>query len=202
MFENVKELLFPGIGLIQQVDQANEPELIKYAYLNNDNEVVVMYVDDSIKSLPVKQGSIEPYSYGFVMFSSTDGGDYVIRSLDPEDGIWLSKYKTSIPEQSINSLVVETEETKPMPYLDDEQESLVAFKSPESDAIFGLMYVTKSGAFIRINETWVAVSPTDQSFEGSNVYDVIPETADEFVTLFDNEEPEFAAVEKYLQPVK
>jgi len=202
MLENVKELLFPGVGVIQQVDEVNEPTAIKYAYLNNSDEVVTVYVDGSMESLPVKQGSIEPYAYGYVLFSTADGGDYVIRPLEDMDGDWISRYKMSIPGQALPYLLFESEESAPMPYLDDQNERLIAFKSPDDETVFGLMYINKSGAYMRINESWLALSPADQSFDDSIAYDVLPETAQEFVDMFDDAEITLPQVEKYLQPVK
>lgn len=202
MLEDVKELLFPGMGVIQQVDQVTEPTAIKYAYLNNSDEVVVVYPDGSMESLPAKQGSIEPYAYGYVLFSTTDGGEYVIRALEDMDGDWISKYKMSITAQALPYLLFESEEIAPMPYLENENERLIAFKSPEDDTVFGLMYINKAGAYMRINQTWLALSPVDDSFDGSISYDVAPETAQEFVDMFDREALTYPQVEKYLQPVK
>lgn len=202
MLENAKQILYPSLGVIERVDEIGDPQTIKYAYVDSDNNVSVVYTDDAEESLSTKQGSIEPYTYGFVTFSTADGGEYVIRPLEDRDGEWISSYKMSLPEDALSDLLVKPEELPPMPYLDNEQEKLIAFKSPDDDSIFGILYLNEAGAYIRINQTWIALSPKDTSFEGAVPFNVKADSAQDFIDMYDKAPVNYEEVSKYLEPVK
>lgn len=202
MIEDAKELLYAGVGILERTDEVSEPFAIDYAILTKDDEVSVEYTDGTQESFPVKQGSIEPYAYGIVTFSTSDGGEYVIREVTDLDGSWISQYKIELPPVTLKDLLTKPEVDLQMPYLENENEKLIALKNPEDDSIIGVMYLNQYGAFVRINETWVAVSPADGSMEGTNPYNVKPETAQEFIDLFDKGDVSYEDAKDYLVSVK
>jgi hypothetical protein len=202
MIEDAKQLLYAGVGILERTDEVSEPFAIDYAILTKDDEVAVEYTDGSKESFPAKQGSIEPYTFGIVLFSTRDGGEYIIREVTDLDGSWISKYKIKLPPVTLKDLLTKPEVDFQMPYLETEQESLIALVEPEDKGVVGVMYTNTFGAFVRINEMWVSISPSDTSFDGLTTYDVKAETAEEFISTFDDSDVSFIDVEDYLTAVE
>lgn len=202
MLENAKQLIYPTTGVLERIDEIGDPQAFKYAFVDEEDKITIVYIDESEESLSLKQGSIEPYTYGFVTFSTTDGGEYVIRPLEDRDGEWISSYKMSLPENALSDLLVKPEEVPPMPYLDNEQEKLLAFQSPDDESVYGVLYLNEAGAYIRINQMWIAVSPQDNSFEGAIPYNVTADSAQEFIDTFDKGPVNYEEVSQYLELVK
>jgi len=202
MIEDAKQLLYAGVGILERTDEVSEPFAIDYAILTKDDEVAVEYTDGSKESFPAKQGSIEPYTYGIVLFSTVDGGEYVIREVTDLDGSWISEYKIELPPVTLKDLLTKPEVDLQMPYLENENEKLIALKNPEDDSIISVMYLNPYGAYVRINESWVAISPADNSLEGTNPYNVKPETAQDFIDMFDKGDVSFEDSKDYLVSVK
>jgi hypothetical protein len=200
LIENAKSILYAGLGVLERVDEPTEPLAIKYAVVKEDENIEVEYVDDSRESFPPKQGSIVSYTYGVVLFSTEDGEDYVLRQVSDLDGEWISELKIPLPVIALQYLLLKPEETVEMAYLADELEKLIALKSPDNDNILSLMYLNRYGAFVRINENWVAISPADTSLDGTVPFSVNADTAEEFVEMYDKEELEYSQVKDYLAP--
>lgn len=198
-----RRLLYPSAGIIERTDELGTPRLIEVAYLVDNSAVELVFPDKSKESLVVEQGSIEPYILGFTIFKTQDGGEYVVRPIDDLDGEWASEFRIPLPITAIPTLLRPNKETETnMPYLEDANEALIAIKSPQTESLVGVMYLNKSGAFTRMNGMWTAISPTHTAFDGMTPYNVLPETAQEFIDAFDNGASEFTDVEKYLDPVK
>lgn len=200
MIENAKTILYAGVGVLERLDEPTEPLAIKYAVEKEDGDIEVEYVDDSRESFPPKQGSIVSYTYGVVLFSTDEGEEYALRQVSDEDGEWISQLKIQLPVIALHYLLLKPEETREMPYLADELEKLIALKSPDSDNILSLMYLNRYGAFVRINENWISISPADSSLDGTIPYTVNADTAQEFVDMYDKEALEYPQVEDYLSP--
>lgn len=180
------KLVYPNVGVLESTDdEAYLSMAIEYAYKNdNGSELVVVYSGDIEDSFTLKEGKIEPYNKGFVTFSS-DRGDFQIRPFTESDGYWVSDYQMDVPKSVAIKLAVDAEGNDNMPYLEDQRESLMAFQLPEDDYIYGLLYVTKYGPFIRKNGSWLGVSPNDETFDDTTPYKVNAETASELVEMFD-----------------
>lgn len=202
MIKNTKEILYLGLGILERTDISSAPQAINLAVVTNDDDIVVQYLDDSQESFPVKQGSIEPYVVGIVLFSTDDGEEYVIREVTDLDGTWVSKYKIELPLLTLTDLLEKPEVDMQMPYLENENEKLIAVKSPDDDNILSVMYLNNYGAFARINETWVAVSPADTSLEGTVPFNVKVDTAQEFIDLFDDGDVTYEESKDFLESVE
>lgn len=202
MIPNVKELLYAGVGVLERTDQVMDPEPIDYAALTDDDNIAVVYTDGSQESFPVKQGSIEPYTYGIVLFSTVDGAEYAIRDVTDLDGSWISEFKIELPPITLKDLLTNPEVNFQMPYLENENEKLIAFAAPDGEDVISVMYLNNYGAFLRINESWVSVAPDDTSVEGAEAYNVKPETAQEFIDMFDKDNVSVEEAKDFLVSVK
>jgi hypothetical protein len=201
LIENAKKILYAGIGILERTDEPTEPLAISYAVEKEDGDIEVEYVDGSQESFPPKQGSIEQYTYGIVLFTTEDDEEYVLRQVSDLDGEWISELKISLPVIALQYLLLKPEETIEMAYLSDELEKLIALKSPDNDNIISMMYLNRYGAFVRINESWVSIAPVDSSLEGTVPYTVNADTAQEFVDMYDNDtELKYSQARDYLTP--
>lgn len=202
MIKNIQEILYLGLGILERTDEASQPQPINMAAITNSGDLVVQYLDESQESFPVKQGSIEPYTYGIVLFSTDDGEDYVIREVTDLDGTWISKYKLELPLITMKDLLEKPEVDFQMPYLENENEKLIAIKSPDDDNILSVMYLNDYGAFARINEMWVSVSPADVSMSGMTPYNVKVDTAQDFLDKFDDGNLTYEESKDFLESVE
>ncbi len=200
MIEDAKTVLYAGIGILERIDEPTEPLAISYAVEKENGDIEVEYVDGSRESFPPKQGSIVSYTYGVVLFSTDDGEEYALRQVSDLDGEWISKIKIPLPVIALHYLLTKPEETVEMAYLEDELEKLIALKSPDNDNIISMMYLNRYGAFVRVNESWVSISPADSSLDGTVPYTVNADTAQEFVDIYDKSEPKYSEVQDYLTP--
>lgn len=202
MIKDIKEILYLGVGILERTDEVTDPQAINLAAITNNGDLVVQYVDGSQESFPVEQGSIEPYTFGIVLFSTDDGEQYAIREVTDLDGTWVSKYKIELPPITIKDLLEKPEVDFQMPYLENENEKLIAVKSPNDDNIISVMYLNNYGAYARINGMWVSVSPTDTTLEGTIPFNVKPETAQEFMDLYDNGDVTYDESKDFLESVE
>jgi hypothetical protein len=88
-----------------------------------------------------------------------------------------------------------------MPYLETEAEKMLAFQLPEDEYIFGILYINKYGAYIRSNGSWIEVSPSDSTFDGTTSFEVGRDKAQEFVDSFDEGALKVEDVQGYLIPL-
>lgn len=202
MIPNVKELLYAGVGVLERTDEVMDPQPIDYAALTKDDNITIVYTDDTQESFLIKQGSIEPYTYGIVLFSTVDGAEYAIRDVTDLDGSWISEYKIELPPITLKDLLTNPEVNFQMPYLEDENEKLIAFVAPDGEDVLTVMYLNNYGAFVRINESWVSVAPDDTSVEGADAYNVKAETAQEFIDMFDKDNVSIEQANDYLVSVQ
>lgn len=202
MIKNAKKIFYAGLGVLERVDEPTAPLAIKYAVETQDGNIEVEYVDETQESFPPKQGSIEQYTYGVVLFSTEAGEEYVIRQVTDLDGEWISQLKIPLPVVALQYLLIQPEETLKMAYLEDELEKLIALKSPESDDIISIMYLNRYGAFVRINESWISIAPIDTSLDGTVPFNVKADTAEEFITMYDSDALSYEQAQEYLSPVR
>jgi len=202
LIKNAKKIFYAGLGVLERVDEPTAPLAIKYAVETQDGNIEVEYVDETQESFPPKQGSIEQYTYGVVLFSTEAGEEYVIRQVTDLDGEWISQLKIPLPVVALQYLLIQPEETLKMAYLEDELEKLIALKSPESDDIISIMYLNRYGAFVRINESWISIAPIDTSLDGTVPFNVKADTAEEFITMYDSDALSYEQAQEYLSPVR
>jgi hypothetical protein len=189
-------LIYPTTGVLEKAD-GSDPKPIKSASMPDDSTLNVEYVSGSVDSFPVKDGKIEPYNNGLVSFTTDDGDTYTIRPLESEDGEWISDYGVDLPTNILTKMLFKEQGLGQMPYLQDANETMVAFSQPDSKDIYGVLYVNKFGAFIRYNGQWVGVKPSDDTFDDTIPYMVNADTAEEFVKEYDKGNMTVADAENY-----
>jgi hypothetical protein len=72
-----------------------------------------------------------------------------------------------------------------MQYFKDGDEKMVAFQLPDEDTVYGVLYMNRFGAFIRDNQSWVSVTPDDDTFDETIPFDVNEETVEDFLAAYD-----------------
>jgi hypothetical protein len=190
------QLIYPSLGILTNQD-GSDPKPILEASTSDNGTLDIKFLSGSVDSMSVKDGKIEPYNNGLVTFTTDDGTSYVIRPLDDTDGEWISDYKVDLPVDILKKMLFKEEGLGQMPYLQNADETMVAFSKPDSEYIFGILYVNKYGAFIRMNGDWLPVSPADATFDETMPHVVNADTADEFVTAYDNGDMTVTDAEKY-----
>lgn len=124
---------------------------------------------------------------GIINFS-TQENDYTVRELREEDGIWLSRYKTSLPVSAIRQNLKRIMEKDPMAEdASTPDDLLFAATFVGDDVVVGLVYDNGDGRYSRIDGDWVLMSDVDPTFEDIIVTPINPELADEFVELYDKQ---------------
>lgn len=195
----MEKLFYPGIGVLR-----NDGELVigvQEATIDDKGVITVLYTEGTKESFETKDGNIEPYNNGKVGFTTSDGDEYTIFPVESTDGEWISEYKTPLPVSNLKKLLVNSQESKPMPYLETDAEKMLAFQLPEDEYIFGVLYINKYGAYMRRNGSWIEVSPEDSTFDGTTGYEIGRDKAQEFIKSFDQGALKVESVQGYLVPL-
>jgi hypothetical protein len=187
--KKLEKLLYPTHGVLEKDGEFPDSQLITSASTDPSGNVIAKYSNGSSESFPTDSGNLEPYSAGIVKFKSSKGGKHRIRPVVDTDGLWASSYGTALPPQAIVNLhkpPASSDGSSKMPYLQDNQETMVAFTGEDDDQILGILYINKFGGYIRQDGSWIGVSPDDDSFNETTPYYVTPGGADDFIRMFDS----------------
>lgn len=195
----MSKLFYPTAGVLRGEDDFIVG--IKNATIDDKNTVTVNFADGTSESFETKDGNIEPYRSGRASFTLSNGEQYSILPVESTDGEWISKYKLSLPVSNLKKKLLNSQESKPMPYLENADEKMLAFQLPEDDYVFGVLYANQYGAFMRKNGVWVEVSPIDSMFDETIPYEIGRDNASEFVTEFDGGALKIEDAQEYLIPV-
>jgi hypothetical protein len=193
--------IYPSLGVMQFGDDREFQVGISGAYTEDGGETVtVLYPNGTKESFDTKNGTIETYKTGIAGFT-TDGGErYTIKPVETTDGMWISAYKVPLPVSNLKKMIARSQDTKPMPYLENADEAMLAFQLPDDEFVFGILYLNSYGAYFRKNGMWLDVAPSDSTFDGTISYRVPRDMAAEFVTNYDKGGLKIADVESYLTP--
>lgn len=193
------KLFYPTVGVIR--GENDFVAGINSATIDDENTITVSFTDGTTESFSTKSGNIEPYSSGRASFTTSDGLVYSILPLETTDGEWISDYKVDLPVSNLKKVLGKSQESKPMPYLENDTEKMLAFQLPDDEYIFGVLYANKYGAYMRRNGVWVEVSPLDSTFDGTTPYEIGRDNAAEFVVTFDQGGLKVEDAKKFLVPV-
>jgi hypothetical protein len=193
------KLFYPNLGVL--LGDSDFIEAIKKADVDDKQSIIVTYADNTVESFEVKDGNIESYNSGRASFTTSSGDSYTIVPIQPTDGEWISEYKLPLPVSLLKKMLTKSQEPKPMPYLKDSNERMLAFQIPEDEYVFGVLYVNKYGAYMRRNGVWVEVSPMDSTFDGTTLFEIGRDNAAEFVRTFDQGALKVDDAQQFLIPV-
>jgi hypothetical protein len=176
--------IYPRVGVLNRDGDPDFGEPIKRAYSDNDS-VTIEYSDGDVEEFDATNITLDPNT-GRLIFES-EGDTYRVRELAEDDGEWLSKYRTMLPINAVESLAGGN--------VDDD--TLDAYASEDSPYVLGLVYTNEAGRFLREDGDWVALSPNDETFNDMIVTSIDPERAQEFIDLYDRNYVSVADAEQY-----
>lgn len=184
-------LVYPSPGVLIQEKEFDDPQPIVFAYRSAPDAISMRMMSGEDSPYTIDPNTLQSYSAGLVKFQDSRGTAFQIRPLADTDGEWLSRYQTTVPAQALSNLVSgynstgSTEGSAMSAYLNDQRETMVAFQFPGDDYLFGLLYINRFGAYIRMDGSWVMVPHNDDTFDETYPYYVNPSTVDDFLAAWD-----------------
>lgn len=113
------------------------------------------------------------------MYFRSKGVEYTVRELRDNDGLWLSRYSISLPEDALGALIEIGGQV-------DLNEQMVAVATDDSPYVVGLLYSNASGTYARQDGQWVKVAENDHTYDSMVPMALDPKRSDEFVKLYDD----------------
>lgn len=110
----------------------------------------------------------------------SDGDTYNVREPRDNDGVWASKYGTSLPVEALPAFVSQGASDQV-----DPQESLVAYAPDDGAYVVGLTYTNDMGTWARNQGDWSLMAPDDDSYDQMQAIEIDPEKADDFLNFYD-----------------
>jgi hypothetical protein len=104
-------------------------------------------------------------------------GDYTVRRIQDDDGVWASSKRAVVPSESLDDLYGGT-------MSDGTPEALWAALDPDTEEFKELIYSSPTGVYARSNGNWYRYPEDDTSLDGLESIDVEPA----FVQAFDKSE--------------
>jgi hypothetical protein len=192
-----------GPAVLVTLNGYADPRAALSVVFDGDN-VDVRFADGSTETLVAASGTIEKSRTGIVRFSDSESGaDYIVRPIEESDGYWLSKYQTALPDQALSGLVSQTSEEGPIvAETIEDGESMIAYQERGETDIIGVAYYNEIGKWVRIGGDWIQAAHDDDQFNDTVAYEVLPETVDDFLQVFDTGPLSSGDVKKYLSPLK
>jgi hypothetical protein len=200
------KILWPSKGVLSRLGEDSGTTAFEYAYFDSENFGYLTFA--SSNAIPLifeveEQDLKKKESNNTISFQSSEY-NYLIRNLREEDGIWMSNYRIPLPVEVLEKIIDQASESMYMAYRNDynpKEELLVALALPDSDFIYGLMYSSESGDWIRINSDWLLMSPVDNTFEDSVALPISPDRAEEYIEKYDSEKLTISDTEPYEEKV-
>jgi hypothetical protein len=200
------KILWPSKGVLSRLGEDSGTTAFEYAYFDSENFGYLTFA--SSNAIPLifeveEQDLKKKESNNTISFQSSEY-NYLIRNLREEDGIWMSNYRIPLPVEVLEKIIDQASESMYMAYRNDynpKEELLVALALPDSDFIYGLMYSSESGDWIRVNSDWLLMSPVDNTFEDSVALPISPDRAEEYIEKYDSEKLTISDTEPYEEKV-
>lgn len=198
------KILWPSKGVLSRLGEDSATTAFEYAYFDGENSGYLTFASSNAIPLifQVEEQELNIKESNNTISFQSSGYNYIIRSLREEDGIWMSNYKIPLPVEALEKIIDQASESMYMAYNNDynpKEELLVALALPDSNFIYGLMYTSESGDWIRVNKDWALMSPVDNTYEDSIGIVISPQMADEYVEKYDSEQLTIKNTEAYEQ---
>jgi len=170
---------------------------------DNGDEMVAYHHDRSDTFYPVKREELKvERDTGRIRFRVYDT-DYMDREFRESDGRYVSEYRTSLPTEALERLIISQMESNRVamfgatPTMDISPEHLAAYSMDDSAYVLGLVYSVAGDRWVRIDDDWILMSPDDDTFSEMVVMNIDPVKADEFIKLFDRNFVTVTTASKY-----
>lgn len=181
--------VFPGLGVVTEKGNPDSARLILAAGAAVDQSSLEI-VNDTGKTEKHETDSITVDPSTARLEFESDGKTFRVREPRENDGAWLSKYKISLPLDAIRAFAIRGVSMNP-------EETLDAYATDDSPYIVGLVYTNGVGRWTRVDGDWVLLASDDDTFDDMNVFEIDPERADEFLTLYDDNYVSVTDAEQY-----
>lgn len=180
-------LSVPGV-LLRMTEEPTWIAIRKASQDFDSNKVTVVHQNGEAEVLDT-EGITNVVSTDTIEFES-GGIKHIIRHLREPDGVWLSDYKTDVPVDALESIIIGGDSTV--------DENMTAYVMDDSPYVIGLVYSVDGRRYVRLGE-WVLLSPDDNSFGADNILsvDINPEMAKAFVKLYDKNYVSVADLSEY-----
>lgn len=194
-FDMNSETIAPVYGRVGVLESEGSKVSILGAYYDRDPQFSGLYVisTDAVKYFDLKPEDL--YTVGLTGFTEfvSDGVNYLIRELDEEDGLWMSKYKTELPVQILQQMIigrsrgiledlVKIEIPENLP----EFEAIYVYYKSDSDRVTAIIYMSSYGVFSRNDADWQEVNLRLPELQDLITEDVDPNKANALVNLYDD----------------
>jgi hypothetical protein len=148
--------------------------------------------EGEVKYFDIEIATLGSESSGAYLTFQSGNETWLIRGLNEEDGLWISKYKIELPASVLTQLIVGR--SKPamskflnvnLPDSSIEFESLVAYFDEASPTLVALNYLSSAGSFSRLNYQWDATDISADFYDDLATIEIKPENALKLVNEFD-----------------
>lgn len=177
--------VYPGVGALTRANDKTYARATRAAF-SFDNGITITFADGTEEVFPSTDVSVGK-STGRITFTAGDA-QYRIRELRETDGLWLSKYKMSLPVEALEQLTIKGGTV---------EETLQAFALDDSAYVVGVVYTSSLGRWSRIDGDWVLITPDDDTFSGMVVMDLDPDQSTQFIDLYDRNFVSVTDAEKF-----
>jgi|GEM_PF-4746113 len=169
--------LWIGLGVL--TTQGGEPELIWRvdSTLEEPREDIdITHVTGDKTNLPIAWITVDPTTARLEFASN--GVVHRVRELRESDGIWLSDMRMDLPITALQFFGSQGDYMKNI-------ESLTAYATDDSPYVVALVYGNAVGRWLRVDEDWMLLSPTDNTLDDMQIITLDPERSEDYILLFD-----------------
>jgi hypothetical protein len=193
-------VVYKDIGVLvgytsENAEEASETHAILGAYYEPSGDYKGLYFilpEGSIKYFDIETAKLATENDGAYLTFQADGNIWLIRSLNEDDGLWISKYKMELPVEVLEQLIVSRSRGALNKYLgvsipegSPEFEDLTAYFSDTSKSIFALNYLSSNGTYTRIDYSWQKSDTSYDYYEDLSVAEIDPNKANELLEKYD-----------------
>lgn len=204
--KKVYNILFKTPKVVVRKDKNGEvlpTRIASFASSSLDGRNIIFdYVDGPETGASVVGGINLNKKTGIITFKDSSGGSYYIRPLRPEDGYWMSKYKTPVPEASLMVAINRLSGSGASMFDKGEQkgESLIAFTYPGRNILVGAIYNDSKNSWIRIANDWSPLLEGDKQLllQDALIVEISPDRADDFLNKYDEVYLDINQINEYL----
>lgn len=168
---------FEGPGVL--IHESTKEVLPVSSLVNGEGGLSATFPDGSVVDYAADDITVDEKT-GTLTFASSDEV-YHVRDFRETDGLWMSRYKTVLPYEALQTLAASGRADNTV------IENLHAHALADSPYVVGLTYSDGSGQWARLDGTWVPLGDGDTTYANDEMENISidPARADEFIDLYD-----------------